>query len=83
MNINKPLRLRRAFVLSGICAVALVGLSGCAHVGVQPWQHDLLAKDEMQLNTHPLVTSFHEHVYFSKEAASGGRTFDGGGCGCN
>ena len=56
-------------------------LSGC--VGVKPWDRDLLAKQAMQLNTHPNITAAHEHVYFSKEGSSGGRTFDGGGCGCN
>jgi hypothetical protein len=24
-----------------------------------------------------------DHIYFSKEASSGGRGFAGGGCGCN
>ncbi len=27
--------------------------------------------------------AFDEHLYFSKESASGGRGFGGGGCGCN
>ena len=42
-----------------------------------------LARKEMQLNPHPLQTAAEEHVYFSKEASSGGRGFAGGGCGCN
>jgi len=83
MSIYRVTRIRRTISSIGLGAGCLALLSGCAHVGVQPWQRDLLAKDEMQLNTHPHVTAFHEHVYFSKEAASGGRTFDGGGCGCN
>ena len=83
MNTNNPSRFRRVVLAISIGSCTLLGLSGCANVGVKPWQRDLLAKDEMQLNTHPQVTAFHEHVYFSKEAASGGRTFDGGGCGCN
>ena len=37
----------------------------------------------MQLNTHPNITAFHDHVEFSKEGSAGGRSFDGGGCGCN
>ena len=64
-------------VLIAIGAAAL--LSGC----VSPWDRDLLAKAGMHLNTHPHITSAHEHIYFSKEGSSGGRTFDGGGCGCN
>ena len=56
-------------------------LAGCAQV--QPWEHDVLARRSMQLNTHPHITAADEHIYFSKEGSSGGRTFDGGGCGCN
>jgi hypothetical protein len=61
-----------------ICSLAAV-LGGCAH----PWDRDLIAKRAMQLNTHPAITAAQEHIYFSKEGSSGGRTFDGGGCGCN
>ncbi|WP_374574079.1 DUF4266 domain-containing protein [Phenylobacterium sp.] len=61
----------------------LLALSGCAHIGAAAWDRDLLAKKSMQLNTLPRVTEFREHIYFSKEASSGGRTYDGGGCGCN
>jgi Domain of unknown function (DUF4266) len=57
--------------------------AGCAQVGPHPWEHDLLAKREMQLNPQPNVLAADEHVYFSKEGSAGGRTFDGGGCGCN
>ena len=67
--------------------MAVVGftciLSACSSIGVKPWEHDLLAKKSMQLNAQPEVTAFHDHIYFSKEGSSGGRTYDGGGCGCN
>ncbi len=56
-------------------------LSGCA--GVKPWERDLLAKPQMALDSDPLQTAYDEHIYFSKEASSGGRGFGGGGCGCN
>jgi len=71
-------RLARLLVLA-----ALPLLGGCAHIGVQPWQRDVLARKSMQLAREPAVMAFDEHTYFSKEAASGGRSFDGGGCGCN
>lgn len=58
-------------------------LGACAHVGPQPWQRDVLARKSMQLVREPAIVAFDEHTYFSKEAASGGRSFDGGGCGCN
>ncbi|MCO7226593.1 DUF4266 domain-containing protein [Pleionea sp. CnH1-48] len=58
-------------------------LTGCAQWGVKPWQRDLLAKEEMQLSYQGLDQTLDEHIYFSKEATSGGRSFAGGGCGCN
>jgi len=65
--------------------VALLGaaLVGCSSMGVEPWQRDVLAKEEMQLITDPVEASIDDHIYFSKEASSGGRGFGGGGCGCN
>jgi hypothetical protein len=61
--------------------LAAATLEGCA--GVQPWDRDVLARDDMQLVADPLEMSLDEHIYFSKEASSGGRGFGGGGCGCN
>lgn len=58
-------------------------LAGCSSMGVEPWERDVLAKDEMQLIANPLEVAIDEHIYFSKEASSGGRGFGGGGCGCN
>jgi Domain of unknown function (DUF4266) len=57
--------------------------SGCTSMGVEPWERDVLAKDEMQLTTDALEAATDDHIYFSKEASSGGRGFGGGGCGCN
>jgi len=50
---------------------------------VQPWERDVLARPEMSLDAYPLDAAMDDHIYFSKEAASGGRGFGGGGCGCN
>jgi hypothetical protein len=67
--------------------VVLLGLGvfagGCGTLGVKPWQRDVLARDAMQLNGNPLDRAIDDHLYFSKEASSGGRSFAGGGCGCN
>jgi hypothetical protein len=56
---------------------------GCSSMGVEPWERDILAKDEMQLSGDPIEAATDDHIYFSKEASSGGRGFGGGGCGCN
>jgi hypothetical protein len=58
-------------------------VSGCSSLGVKPWQRDVLAREEMQLSSAPLDAAIDDHLYFSKEASSGGRSFAGGGCGCN
>lgn len=62
---------------------AAVSAAGCAHVGVQPWEREVLARPEMSLDASPLDAAIDDHIYFSKEASSGGRGFGGGGCGCN
>jgi len=62
-------------------AISLAG--GCSSLGVQPWERDLLAKEEMALTSSPLDAALDDHIYFSKEASSGGKSFGGGGCGCN
>jgi hypothetical protein len=68
-----------------ICAlvVACAAGAGCASVGVKPWERSVLARDDMQIVSDPLDSAIDEHIYFSKEASSGGQGFGGGGCGCN
>lgn len=58
-------------------------LSGCSSLGVEPWERDLLSKDSMQLVPDYFDNFYDEHIYFSKEASSGGQGVGGGGCGCN
>ncbi|MCH8098956.1 MAG: DUF4266 domain-containing protein [Proteobacteria bacterium] len=64
-------------------ATTLAFGTGCSSMGVEPWERDVLAKEEMQLITDPAEAATDDHIYFSKEATSGGRGFGGGGCGCN
>lgn len=63
--------------------LALATLAGCTTVGVKPWQRDILARNVMQMDADGNITGYRDHIYFSKEAAAGGRSADGGGCGCN
>lgn len=63
------------------CLMAASTLSGCA--SVQPWEKDLLAKECMQLVPDRIEEFFDSRVYFSREAAFGGKGVGGGGCGCN
>jgi hypothetical protein len=59
----------------------VVTAGGCATV--KPWEREALADPIMQPGRYPIAASQLEHVYFSREAASGGTTVGGGGCGCN
>ncbi|MBL9202590.1 MAG: DUF4266 domain-containing protein [Opitutaceae bacterium] len=73
---------------SCLLAAAAAGLlfSGCSSpslVRVQPWERATLAGYEMRADRDPLQTALAEHVYFSREAAAGGRGVGGSGCGCN
>jgi hypothetical protein len=72
-------RFTRTTILLGL----LLSLAGCSALGVKPWQREILARPEMALTASPRDAAIDDHVYFSKEAASGGRSFGGGGCGCN
>lgn len=65
----------------GLIAVGAAFSGGCA--GIQPWDRDVLARADMQLVADPIEAAADEHIYFSKEASSGGQGFGGGGCGCN
>jgi thiol-disulfide isomerase/thioredoxin len=63
-------------------ALAIAPATGVG-LGVRPWERGLLADPAMQLLANPLEAEMDDHIYFSKEASSGGRGFGGGGCGCN
>lgn len=56
-------------------------LSGCATV--HPWERATLADYTMRPDRDGLATAMTEHIYFSREASSGGRGVGGSGCGCN
>lgn len=75
-------RFRTMVVLVGLCIVSGL-LTGCGAVGVEVWERDILAEQSMQLDNRALDQALDDHIYFSKEASSGGRGFGGGGCGCN
>ena len=77
--MSMTMRLR--FTL--LTLLAVVALSGCAMQPPQAWEKGNLARKEMTMENDPLDQAFTQHVYFSKESASGGYGVGGGGCGCN
>jgi len=67
-------------ILPALAAAAL--LSGCATT-VEPWERGTLSDYTMRPDRDPQSDALYEHVYFTREAANGGRGVGGGGCGCN
>lgn len=66
-----------------ILVLAVAAAAGCSSLGVKPWQREMFAREDMQVNSDPIDAAIDDHMYFSNEASSGGRGFAGGGCGCN
>jgi len=64
-----------------LAALSALLNTGCQNV--KPWERGQLADITMRADRDPLGVAQDEHVFFSREAASGGRGVGGGGCGCN
>ena len=73
--------------IRSVITILAVGCSvltaACSSVGAKPWQRDVLSRSDMRPDGAGLDDAIDNHLYFSKEASSGGRSFGGGGCGCN
>lgn len=68
-------------VFAACCIAALILAGGCA--AVQPWERGHLSDYTMRPDRDSLNDALAEHIYFTREAAAGGRGVGGGGCGCN
>lgn len=78
--------MKSRILLLAVAAVAAALFSGCTSAEltrVKPWERATLADYTMRPDRDPLHTAMSEHVYFSRETASGGRGVGGSGCGCN
>ena len=69
--------------LQYLALVSVLLIASCSGLGVKPWQRDIHAQQEMAMDADSLDIAVDAHIYFSKEASSGGQGFAGGGCGCN
>ena len=69
----------KLLLFAAVCGLFLT--TGCSNV--KPWQRGTLADYTMRADRDPLHEAMSEHVWFSREAAAGGRGVGGGGCGCN
>jgi len=67
----------RRVLLAALCLAA----AGCAQVA--PYQRGYLARPDMAMDASPGMVRAMERTYVAKEAAVGGASVGGGGCGCN
>jgi hypothetical protein len=76
--------MKQAIATLATLAGIMGACSGCALISpVQPWEKGTLARTDMLIEGDTLGSRFDEHIYSSREAASGGSGVGGGGCGCN
>jgi Domain of unknown function (DUF4266) len=68
-------------ILTAALVLAALAAGGCTSVA--PYQHGYLAREDMALDANPGTAKAIEKTYSAKEAASGGASVGGGGCGCN
>lgn len=79
------MKSHKKLLLLALCSAAGI-LSGCSTMQtahVKPWERSYLADPSMDPNRDPLASALLDHVYFSREQASGGTGVGGAGCGCN
>jgi hypothetical protein len=83
MNLPVIETVLRGSLKALVCASLVLLCTACTTIGPKPWEKDLMARRAMQVSAYPLQAAAEDHIYFSKEASSGGSGFAGGGCGCN
>ena len=66
-----------------LTALAFIAGSQTGCDTVKPWQRKTLADYTMRGDRDPMSEAINDHIYFSREMASGGKGVGGGGCGCN
>lgn len=69
-------RLRFSLLL-----MCIMTLNACTPV--RAWERGHLSREEMAWAGDVLESALNKHIFFSKEASSGGNSAAGGGCGCN
>ena len=74
--------MNRAVFRFLLMVLLLALTTGCA-TNVEPWERGRLAREEMQWVMDPMEEKLSRHIFFSKEASTGGGEAVGGGCGCN
>ena len=77
--MNKLIVICMLFVISGCETVKNITIKE----DVKAWEKDILAGQAMQFPQDNMQSFADDHIFFSKEASTGGSGVGGGGCGCN
>ncbi|GLS25664.1 DUF4266 domain-containing protein [Marinibactrum halimedae] len=77
------MKIKRSLKITFTLTLFALFTTGCSVKEVKPWQRGNLAKSEMAWDVNQQAAALNDHIYYSKEAASGGKGSGGGGCGCN
>jgi hypothetical protein len=76
------MRLRlKILTLLAVLTLIVGTQTGCE--SVKPWQRKTFADYTMRGDRDPIGETITDHIYFSREMATGGKGVGGGGCGCN
>jgi hypothetical protein len=67
--------------MKGSMLLLMLAMAGCTTVA--PYQRGYLARPDMVLTPDPGTTRAIDKTFDAKEAARGGASVGGGGCGCN
>ena len=71
--------MKRQLFMLALCMLA----SGCSSMQPKAWERGDLARPEMAWDPDPVDALIRAHTADSKEAAAGGASVGGGGCGCS
>ncbi|CAA6818102.1 MAG: Phosphonate ABC transporter phosphate-binding periplasmic component (TC 3.A.1.9.1) [uncultured Thiotrichaceae bacterium] len=82
-KIQDKLKMPKQLLNAIILVMLSLSMISCSATNIKPWERGNLAKPAMTFGSDSLIDATDDHVYFSKEATSGGRSFGAGGCGCN
>lgn len=77
--MNKIITIAACLLMSGCSTISNISTSE----KVKPWEKDILAQQGMQFPQDKMFSYSDDHIFFSKEASTGGNGVGGGGCGCN
>lgn len=72
--------VRIMLLLACVAPMTMIGCATSRTIACRPMPE---VKERFLRLSQSNQRAIDDHIYFSREGASGGRSFGGGGCGCN